>query len=263
MFAFVALLTDFGLSDPYVGQMKAVLLREAPGCTILDLTHEVEPHNVLQAGFFLAASWPYLPQGGLAVAIVDPGVGTARGLLLLQKNGRYALVPDNGLLSLLLERPGENLIRSVKAPELLREASSTFHGRDVFAPLAARMARRTDPERLGAVVPEHGVVRLPHGAPRLESGRLEARVLHVDRFGNCILNLDSNAWSTWVQQQSPRLVEPVRLEVHPVSAYAQIPDQELGILDGSQGYLELAANRASCAARLGLRIGDACRFRTR
>jgi hypothetical protein len=261
MFAFVALLTDFGHSDPYVGQMKAALLRKAPGCTVLDLSHEVEPHNILQAGFFLAASWPYLPAAGVTVAVVDPGVGTARGILLLQKNGKYALVPDNGLISLLLDLPGDNRIWSVAAPELTREASATFHGRDVFAPLAARVVLGTSPGWLGRTVPAESAVRLPQRAPRLSGEVLEANVVHIDRFGNCILNLVASAWSTWIRQRSPTLAEPPGQAVVPVRTYAEIPGGGLGILDGSQGYLELALNQASCAERLGLRIGDTCRFR--
>jgi hypothetical protein len=255
----IALLTDFGLQDPYVGQMKAAVLRELPECRILDLTHGVQPHNVLQAGFFLAASWRYLPRGTVCLAVVDPGVGSGRRILLLRKEEKYVLAPDNGLVSLLLEPDGPREIRDL-AGEWLRGASATFHGRDVFVPAGLRLLQGEAPESLGQPLGEEDILRLPAAAPRWESGRLEACLLHIDRFGNCVLNLASSIWAALLGGSRITLLRPQHRPVHPVRAYADIPPGELGLLAGSQGYLELAVNQASCAEMLQAAIGQSCRL---
>ncbi|MCF8106228.1 MAG: SAM-dependent chlorinase/fluorinase [Desulfohalobiaceae bacterium] len=258
-----ALLTDFGLKDPYVGQMKAVLASGAPGCGFLDISHEVQPQGIHQAGFFLAASYSYLPGSTICLAVVDPGVGTKRRILCLEKQDRTVLAPDNGLLSLLLLEPGENRIFDA-SPGLREEGhSKTFHGRDVFAPLALRLAAlEAGQRRPGPEVSPESLVRLPLAADQGFGPRVRATVIHIDRFGNCVLDLGAGPWS-------PRLYPGKQLElsvpqkgstIRVVETYALIPDKEAGLLLGSQGYFELACNQSSCAERLGLAIGDRIAF---
>ena len=134
----IALLTDFGLADPYVGQMRAVLATAAPTVPVLDLCHGIAAHDVRQAAFYLAASLPWLPPGTVVAVVVDPGVGTERRLVLLERDGRRILVPDNGILTLVLERPGS--LQAFDATPAVAPPCATFHGRDVIAPLAARLA---------------------------------------------------------------------------------------------------------------------------
>ncbi len=250
----VALLTDFGLTDPYVGQMKAVLATAAPGVPILDLCHDVAPQCLIQAAFFLAASLPWLPPGSVVVAVVDPGVGTSRHIILLETSGRSVLAPDNGLLTLLLAQSGPH--QAFDVTPAARPASATFHGRDVFAPLAARLAMGESGQALASRALDTGdLVWLPGLAPVRQGGRVAARVLSVDRFGNVITNCPIAGFTPL--PASPALLAPVAVPLIPTTAYAMLPQGAVGILAGSQGYLELAVREASAAARLGLAPGDA------
>ncbi len=253
----VALLTDFGLTEPYAAQMKGAVLRDCPEAKVVDLTHSVEPFNLAQAGFFLDASRSTFPAGTVFVAVVDPGVGGARRLVALDKFGQFFLAPDNGLLSLLLQAPGEARCFDF-SDYAAAERSNTFHGRDVFAPLAARLARGEDPAALLPEIAPDSLVRLPWSEPEYRDCRtsLTAHVLHVDRFGNCLLNLRIEPWRE-ILAQWPRitLFMPGAVSLRLVSSYADLERDEFGLLAGSQGYLEVALRQASAARELGLRSG--------
>ena len=250
------LLTDFGLQDPYVGQMKGALLCHDPEARVIDLCHQVEPFNILQAGFFLASSRSHFPEGAVFLCVVDPGVGGDRRILLLEKFRQFFLAPDNGLLTMLLQQPGPGLIRDVTSG-WQRSASATFHGRDLFAPLAALLLNGMPPSELGEEVSPDSLTQLP-GAEPVSQGEhgVEATVLHVDRFGNCLLNLESEAWaSRMFKAGKPALTAPVAAGLHPVLTYERLEQGEVGILQGSQGYLELAMNREPADLALGLASG--------
>lgn len=255
----VALLTDFGLTEPYVAQMKGVLLRDCPGARVVDVSHSVEPFNLAQAGFFLDASRPYFPEGTVFVAVVDPGVGGARRMVCLAKFGQLFLAPDNGLLSLVLDTPGE--ARCYDFSDFSAESRShTFHGRDVFAPLAALLADGRDPGDLLPEIPQDSLLRLPWSEPEYQDCKsaLLAHVLHVDRFGNCLLNLRVDPWRD-ILSHWPRITlsMPGAVDVRLVRSYAELARNEFGLLAGSQGYLEVAMRQASAARELGLRSGHA------
>ncbi|MFP4259118.1 MAG: S-adenosyl-l-methionine hydroxide adenosyltransferase family protein, partial [Desulfovermiculus sp.] len=253
------LLTDFGLQDPYAGQMKAALWSRVPQAQVLDLSHGVRPHNVLQAAFFLASSWPYLPPESIGLAVVDPGVGTDRSILLGREGGKSVLAPDNGLLGLLLQSRPDSRLWRMQPPSPEREISSTFHGRDVFAPLACELADHTPPSQLGTEIALNECSQLPLIRPKREGNRIQTVVIHIDHFGNCVLNLPAAEWSPSIFAVSSLSVQyPRPGTVYPVSTYARLEENQLGILIGSQGYLELACNRDSCARKLGLDIGDEC-----
>ncbi|MGM0424563.1 MAG: SAM hydrolase/SAM-dependent halogenase family protein [Thermodesulfobacteriota bacterium] len=252
-----ALLTDFGLQDPYVGQMKAVLLSRAGECSILDISHSVRPQDVFQAGFFLASSWPYLPLGSICLAIVDPGVGTERRILILAKQDRVVLAPDNGLLTQVMDLSGENHFFLPSDLPQAEGISPTFHGRDVFAPLAASLALDNSLAAPGEPLPASQVIRLPTAQPTRKGGQITAHVQHVDRFGNCILTLNLANWSTrLLDLQGLYLLEPAQIQVLPVQNYSTLPRGRVGLLPGSQGFLELAVNQDSCARALGLSPGS-------
>lgn len=255
----VALLTDFGLTEPYVAQIKGVLLTEHPAVRVTDLSHGVEPFNLAQAGFFLDASRPYFPAGTVFVAVVDPGVGGARRMVCLAKFGQFFLAPDNGLLSLALDAPEP--ARCFDCTEFRRDGRSpTFHGRDALAPLAARLAVGRDPQDLLPEISPDSLRRLPWSEPQYQDCRsaLMAHVLHVDRFGNCLLNLRVEPWLE-VLAAWPRitLFMPGAVDARLVRTYAELSRDEFGILAGSQGYLEVALRQASAARELGLRSGHA------
>ena len=243
----IVLLTDFGLADPYVGQMKGALLGLAPAAPVVDLCHEVRPHCILQAGFLLEASRPHFPDGSIFLAVVDPGVGSGRSILLARLGGQLFLAPDNGLLSFLHGQGASWWRADVDATR----ASRTFHGRDIFAPLAARLALGADPDALGPAVDPGSTVRLEQPWAEAGDGCLDCAVLHVDRFGNCLLNLRTEAMPardrTWVLDEGR--------SVALVSTYADLAPGQVGLLAGSQGVMELAVNGGSCAGLLGLLPG--------
>nr|WP_209280180.1 SAM-dependent chlorinase/fluorinase [Desulfobaculum xiamenense] len=254
------MLSDFGTGDPYVAQMKGAILRINPDALIVDVTHGIEPFNLAQGGFHLNATRPHFPQGTIFVAVVDPGVGGTRRIVLLEKDGQRILAPDNGLLGLVLAAPGEARAFDMSAHIRARaDISHTFHGRDVFAPLAARLALGEAPESLGPQIPVDALQRLDWAAPQPAADRraVSAVVLHVDRFGNCILNIPDAPWFDTFCAWSGLALSSRRHSASVVCAqiYSNIPLGALGLMRGSQGYLELSMNQASAARLLSATCG--------
>ncbi len=259
MYQVFALLTDFGLQDPYVGQMKAKLISRAASCTILDISHDIRP--ILQAGFFLSASWPYLPPGTVCLAVVDPEVGTSRRILVLAKENKLVLAPDNGILSQLLQMPGANNCYLPWNIFQAEKVSPTFHGRDIFAPLAADLAQSSNLQELLQPVSVEDIHFLSAAKPQLQQNILACGVQHVDRFGNCILNLRIQDWSKMLlEREHLFLRQPGQTRVYPAHSYALIPKGQIGLLPGSQDFLELALEQQSCADALGLLPGSRVDF---
>jgi S-adenosylmethionine hydrolase len=238
-----ALLTDFGLDDVYVGVMKAVLLGRCPLAQVVDLTHAIPPQDVLLGALALEDALPYLPPDSVTVAVVDPGVGSSRAALAARSGGRWLVGPDNGLLSLCLE-PEAEVVRLETARYRLPELSSTFHGRDVFAPAAAHLLMGAELALLGRRV--DAWVTLDRPAPRrLPGGALEAHVIAVDRFGNLVL--DARA-----EHLPPRPTFRVagRAIGGLVRTYAEAAGA-LCALTGSFGRVEIALSGGSAARELG------------
>lgn len=252
----IGLITDFGLTDPYVGQMKAVLAKKAPNCTVVDISHDVAPFNVAQAGFFLAASYEHFPEDSVILAVVDPGVGTDRRIVCLEIGDRKLIAPDNGLLGLVLKYAwGDVLVHDLsKAMDAPKKISHTFHGRDVFAPLAAWLALGGKPEGLGDFMDPNELVQRPWANPTVGASRALCHVLHIDRFGNCVLNLEAGSLGT---PTGLRMASPAGGELAYATTYADMPEGDPGLLEGSQGFLEIAVNQRSAAKRFGLSMGDA------
>jgi S-adenosylmethionine hydrolase len=185
----VTLLTDFGAADYFVGAMKGAVLSANPRAQIVDITHEIPPHDVWAGAFTLAAAFETFPEGTVHAAVVDPGVGSARRPVVVEGAGHFFVGPDNGLFGHVYERLGEFRVFHVTDRGFFRAAvSATFHGRDVFAPVAGALSRGVKPETLGE--PLTDFVRLAASRPRrLPDGTLEASVIHVDRFGNCVTSV--------------------------------------------------------------------------
>lgn len=252
----IGLLTDFGLSDPYVGQMKAVLARKAPNSALVDISHDVSPFNVAQAGFFLAASHIHFPNDAVILSVVDPGVGTGRRIVGLQLDERLLVAPDNGLLTLALSTSWAENIRAFdlsQATDAPKQMSHTFHGRDVFAPLAAWLALGGDPTGLGGEIDPATLITRDWSKPTISKKGATAHILHIDRFGNCILNLEDNTLGT---PKNLRLTSPSRVDLAYVTTYADMEEGAPGLLEGSQGFLEIAVNQRSAAKHFGLSMGD-------
>lgn len=255
----VVLLTDFGLADPYVGQLKATLLREAPTAPVVDLSHDVSPFNIVQGAFFLAASWNHFAEGTVFLSVVDPGVGTERRCVAAEAGGRWFVGPDNGLSTLVLRAAQAQ--RAFELSCSLGGGAKTFHGRDIFAPAAARIARGDNPAEVGTAIRPQSLLRAEWAAPKAFKGGVVAYVLHIDRFGNCVLNLDCEEWLPKVRAWgSPALLHPRFTPLSLCEVYGRLAKGEAGILPGSQGYLELAVNRGSARTALSLNIGDMVRL---
>jgi len=245
----VALLTDFGLADHYVGVLHAVLEREAPGVRRIDLGHQVPPGDVWAGCFLLRCAWPSLPGDAVTLAVVDPGVGGDRRPVAVRVGGRWLVAPDNGLAA-AAGAAGEAIELDWRRMGLVAP-SATFHGRDLFAPAAARLARGDDPGTLGERVSPAGLEPCPIPEPAARDRGFHTTVVHVDRFGNLITNLPAAAAPpgavAWYG--APRPARRVR-------SYGEAAPGEIVLLEGSSGLLELAANRESAAALTGLRRGD-------
>lgn len=256
------LLTDFGLDDPFVGQLKAALFSCAPSVPILDLSHGVPPFAVATGAFFLAVSRRHFPKGSIFICVVDPGVGTDRDLLCVMNEAHTLLGPDNGLLSLAyrdMRREGPVSVHALApSPEPL--SANTFHGRDILAPTAAALALGS--AAATAARPRDGISIPDWAEASHESGEIFCSVLHVDRFGNCILNLPNGDNHLLYPRLSLHLPGTGRtLALHQAGHYAELSPGTLGLLPGGQGFYELAMAGASAAKHLALGPGDACRIR--
>jgi len=251
----ITLLTDLGMADTYVGVMKAVILGLCPQARIVDLCHDIAPQDIREAAFLLDTAWPYCPQGTVHVIVVDPGVGSERRVVAVEAYGQQFVAPDNGVLSYVLARAREYLACSVERREyFLLEVSQTFHGRDIMAPVAARLASGLPVEAVGPAV-EDPLVRFPISRPVAGPAGLEAHVIHVDRFGNLVTDLSEADLLTWQRERgagrivirvADSVIEEVRL------AYAGAQPGELLALFASTGRLEIAVNMGSAARCLGV-----------
>jgi S-adenosylmethionine hydrolase len=237
----VTLLTDFGTADGYVAEMKGVLLAHAPEAQLVDAAHDLPPHDVEAARLALARYWRRYPEGTVHLAVVDPGVGSERRALAVASHGRLLVGPDNGVLSPALLLPGA---RAVALP-VPAGGSATFHGRDVFAPAAARLAGGVSLEALGEPCDDPVVRRTPE-AHRQPDGAVRGEVIAVDRFGNLITNLIARRAATF--ELAGRRVALAR-------TYADAAPGALVALTGSSGLVEIARRDGSAARELGLARG--------
>jgi S-adenosylmethionine hydrolase len=249
----IALLTDFGLRDHYVGTMKGVILGICPDAALVDISHELEPHDVLAGALELAASYRYFPSGTIFLAVVDPGVGSMRRAVAVELGDYRFVAPDNGVLTLVMEEHAPARAVELSERRYARPTvSRTFEGRDRFAPAAAWLAKGVDIAALGRSAGELQRIEAPRLA--VEPGTIRGEVMRVDRFGNLVTNIDRRAFET---------VAGRAIEVHAgshqvgrvVSTYADIGPGEICALFGSTDQLEIAANGASAARLLDLGRG--------
>jgi S-adenosylmethionine hydrolase len=246
------LTTDFGTRDWYVGALKGTLLRLAPHAVLIDLAHDLAPGDVASAGMVLAGAAFAFPPGTVHLAVVDPGVGSARRMLAARAAEQTFVAPDNGLLTAFLDAAA--IVHSVERPDLYLESpGDTFHGRDRFAPIAAAVLGGCALESLGPRV--HDPVRLTGAKPARDaaSGTITGHVVHVDRYGNLVTDVPFS-WvrGRLVSARAGRL-EARRLATH----YAELPAGVLGVLAGSLGTLEIALRDGSAADATGAGRGDA------
>lgn len=250
----LALLSDFGLRDHYVGSMKAAALCVCPDATLVDITHDVAPHDVLEGALQLAAAYRYFPPGTVFVAIVDPGVGSARRGIAAEAGDYKFVAPDNGLLSaVFLDVPPKRVVELTERRYFRPTVSRTFEGRDRFAPAGAWLLKGIDLTALGRPVANPVLLDLPR--PEVTGDVLLGRILRADRFGNLLTNIDRKTFERFVAGHSFSLQAGDRPIGRLVATYADIPGEDVCALFGSADTLELAARSERASDRLGLGAG--------
>jgi S-adenosylmethionine hydrolase len=252
----ITLTTDFGLADGYVGTMKGVILDIAPTATIVDISHEITPQGVREAAYILYAAYRYFPQGTIHVVVVDPGVGSERRAVALRTPQATFVAPDNGVLSYVVAGERVEEIAHLTNPRYhLSPVSRTFHGRDIFAPAAAHLARGIRLAELGEPLRE--IITFPLPRPQVRpDGAIVGQVIHVDRFGNLITSIMSKD----LADHSPLRKSVVKIRGQSirgiVNTYAEVTAGKLLALIGSEGYLEISVSGGSASQTLEAKAGD-------
>lgn len=243
----VTLTTDFGLNDHFVGVMKGVILTIAPNTEIVDISHSVQPFDILDGALSLAESYSHFPARTIHLVVVDPGVGSARRPILATSDGFNFVAPDNGVLSLMYAREQRVHVRHITGEHYFRQPiSNTFHGRDIFAPVAGYLAKGVEQEKFGPEIEDF--VRFNAPKPKATDGKtLRGVVLKVDRFGNLITNFSAQDVPGLLEGKTPGFKITVgKREVTTIRTnYADGAPGEVFAIMGSMGYLEIAANRGS------------------
>lgn len=253
----ITLLTDFGWGDGYIGAMKGVILQINPDCRIVDLAHEIPPHDVMGAALVLGQTYPFFPSGTIHVAVVDPGVGGARRPLVLETNGYRFVGPDNGCFTLVLRRE-----EGVQAYELIEErfhlprVSHTFHGRDIFAPVAAHLAAGVPPAAMGPPIETADLTSLSIPDPVAEGEILRGEVIGVDSFGNLVTNISRDT----MEACAPDGIVEIEVGGERItglrSSYAEGREGEVIALWGSAGFLEIALKEQDLHRERGWERGE-------
>jgi hypothetical protein len=251
----ITLTSDFGLKDPYVAQMKGVILNINPKATIVDITHDVEKFNIRTAAFMLASAAPYFAEGTVHLAVVDPGVGTQRRAIIIQTQKGFFVGPDNGILVLAAQNQGIEHVYHLMNPKLmLPKVSSTFHGRDIFAPAAAYLDKGVKAVEFGAEIKdvfEPEFAKVKHNRDSLIGG-----VLHIDDFGNIITNISEQEMPQTHAEIVNVELPNYSLKVAFVKSYAQSKLKEPVVLIGSHGFIEIALNQGNAAEKFQVKAGN-------
>jgi S-adenosylmethionine hydrolase len=249
----IALTTDFGQADTYVGTMKGVILGICPQAALVDVTHEVRPQALHQASFLLHNATPYFPPGTIHMVVIDPGVGSERRPIVVKTQRAIYVAPDNGVLTMALARdPARTAIHLTEARYWLPQPSATFHGRDLFAPAAAYLACGIKPCEMGKEIPLDSLISLPPLQPRiLADGEWRGEILHVDHFGNLVTNIQR------MEEPTSLHVEVTGTKIAGVSeTFSDRPPGEMVAYIGSSGYLEIAVRNGNAAEQLSMDVGS-------
>ena len=264
--AIISLITDFGHQDEYAGLMKAVILGINPRATMVDISHAVEPQDIIQAAFLLESTYRHFPPGSIHLVVVDPGVGTKRALLYLETNGHRFLAPDNGVLSLLMDPLRPASLRRLDNPALWRSREgATFHGRDILAPSAAHLSKGVDACELGPALDPSDMTLLPDiRAQRSQDGTTVGRIVHIDRFGNLVTSINASLLHDEGEtaHEHPATIRLAGQAIVGIRrTYADVEAGRPVALIGSRGYLEIAVNCGSARSYFNVRKGDAVAVR--
>jgi S-adenosyl-L-methionine hydrolase (adenosine-forming) len=258
----ITLLSDFGLRDGYAAQMKGVILDNYRDATIIDISHEIERHNIPMGSFVLETAVPYFPKGTIHVAVVDPGVGSDRKAIVIECESGLLVGPDNGLMARASEKLGLKSIRQIEETSVqTKPVSSTFHGRDIFARVAGMLVSGKRLEEIGERVSR--LERLNLAPALFADGKLTCQVLHVDHFGNVITNAEEEHFRKIRSIGEKMTIRSGKREFRPriARSYYELGPNVVGILMGSQGYLEIAIRERSASEELDLKPLDQLEFR--
>ena len=256
----ITLLTDFGTKDAYAGIMKGVILSVNPSAVIVDITHHIDPQDVIQAAYIIKSSYRYFPEGTVHVMVVDPGVGSDRAIVALEMMGHIFLAPDNGILTLLMDEGKiSSIVRVENTRYFLESMSQTFHGRDIFAPVGAHLCRGMDIKKLGSPLDRQNLVHLRIRKPYIsDNNQLVGTVVSFDRFGNCISNIDVNDIKKINESNSGRMLE-IKIGKTTIKglslSYVDTTSRSPLAIIGSFGYLELSLNKGNAKRYLGIEKG--------
>lgn len=249
------MMTDFGLADGFVGTMKGVIYTINPDAVIIDISHEIGSQDVSEAALLLEASYRYFPRGTVHVVVVDPGVGSQRRAIAVEAEEYYFVAPDNGVLTRALAR--EKVMKSVELTNpayFLDEVSDTFHGRDIFAPVAAHISLGTEIEALGVEVDD--LIKTPPSEPEVSQSGIRGHVIHIDKFGNLITDIPRKLFEKVISDHQ-FVIKLADIKLDRISrSYADVPAGEPLAMFNSFDNLEIAVNHASAAEALEVQKGD-------
>jgi hypothetical protein len=256
----ITLLTDFGLRDEYAGVMKGVILSILPDARIVDLSHGIDPQDIESAAFLISAAYPYFPAASVHVVVVDPGVGTERKIIAVSCGGHIFLAPDNGVLTWMVDSDTfETAVEITDSSCFLPTIHRTFHGRDIFAPVAARLATGMALDLLGPKIRRKDLIRLPDIHPRTgANGEVQGRIVSIDRFGNGMTNISLSCLRSHypgVDAKKLKIVVGTGWITGMMECYGQADIGRPLALIGSRGYLEIAVNFGNAAKILGITKG--------
>jgi len=260
----ITLLTDFGVADEYVGVMKGVILSVNPSATIIDISHQIDPQDLVQAAYFIKSYHEYFPKGTVHVVVVDPGVGSDRAIIALEMKGYTYLVPDNGVLTLIMEGGNiDSIICVDNSSYFLGFVSQTFHGRDIFAPVAAQLSMGGEIKKLGTPIGQRDLVRLSVPKPFLaDKNELVGTVVSIDHFGNLITNIDLNSLEMLYSSSQAKGLEIMigESKITGLSkSYNRAKSQKPLAIIGSRAFLEIAVNGGSARRHFMAEKGDTIR----
>ncbi|MBN8587972.1 MAG: SAM-dependent chlorinase/fluorinase [Rhodothermia bacterium] len=248
----ITLTTDYGTRDPYVAALKGVLVSTSPNAHIHDLSHEISPQDLMEAAFFLRNAYPYFPEGSIHMVVVDPGVGTKRKAVAFRANGHFFIGPDNGIFSLMLDGVVPEELVELDRSEFWRteQPANTFHGRDIFASVAAHLANGTDLACLGTAL--NALKPLYWALPIADQQGIRGWVTHIDRYGNCISNIHKSIYLQHHENRKPKCYVGSAIISGLKNTYGEVDSGDMLTLFGSHDFLEIAINEGRASDLLGI-----------
>lgn len=259
---FVVLMTDFGLKSSYVAQMKGVMLDINPNIEFIDLTHGIHPQNIKEAAFVVKGSYKFFPKNTIFLCIIDPEVGTERNIIILKTNDYYFIAPDNGLLTLVLETEKDREIYSVENSDYFsKKVSPTFHGRDIFAPVAAYLSLGTDIGKFGTKIKKTRKIMVEKLIIEENKNEVQGEVIYIDRFGNAVTSISGKYLRDKKVDFGNIEIKFKGYYIMGISrSYADKGERELLATVGSNDYLEIAINKGNAEEECGIKTGDKVRL---